>query len=75
MSKRINTPRPDVFIFPATLAGDELAAQTHAAQESMGKTVVDTHDNLHGYIVRVIAAHGKRPGEGQIAASMKARKV
>lgn len=63
--------RPDVFIFPATLAGDELAAYTHATQESIGKVVVDTHDNLHGYLVRVITSHGKRPGEGQIAASMK----
>ena len=69
-----NTPRPDIFIFPATLAGDELAANTHASKEAIGLTVIDTHDNLHGYLVRVLAVHGKRPEEGQIARDMKARK-
>ena len=70
-----NTPRPDIFIFPATLAGDELAGNTHASKEAIGLTVVDTHDNLHGYVVRVLAVHGKRPGEGEIAKSMKERKT
>jgi len=68
-----NTPRPDIYILPATLAGDALAHQIHAHHESIGQRVVDTHDNLHGYLVRVLAVHGKRPGEGQIAANMKTR--
>lgn len=68
--------RPNAFFFPVSLAGDALAAQTHADKERIGHRVVDRHEwvkltHREPLLVRIIEVYGKRPNEGQIAATVK----
>ena len=73
-------PHRDTFTFPDTPAGEEL--RTHLAKSlthygiafELGEEDL-THCGILTFHVLTLVTTGKRPGEGVIAAELKARKA
>ena len=72
MTKKRQAEKHDVFILPLNHELVKTTADTHRA---IGKRVEVTAELVEGCLCSVIRVFGKRPGGGQIAADMKARKA
>jgi hypothetical protein len=70
-----NKGRPlDRYIFARTVEGVRLRSLTALGLLSQGITTEYTEETIDRTPVLVLTVTGKRPGEGRIAADMKARK-
>jgi hypothetical protein len=71
----IMKPQQNTYTLPLTALGAKLAIELTLMFEADGRTVVDeVEEIIPGIRVRIITVLGKRPGEGQIAANVKASK-
>jgi len=66
---------PDRYIFANNEEGGELAEKTLVSLNNAGIVCEAITDTIGGVEVIVVTVTGKRPGEGRIAADMKARKA